>query len=93
VDHPLTFPALMIPFTTRSPETGDDGRRYEGYIGFLAVTTASVTASLIEAGRRRFAAGSEADMEQRLNELNARLARIEAALSPARPGTSSDGIS
>lgn len=62
-------------------------------IGFLAVITASVTASLIESGRRRYAASSEADMEQRLNEVNARLARIEAALSPARPGASPDEIS
>ena len=62
-------------------------------IGFLAVITASVTASLVESGRRRFAASSEADMEERLDELNARLARIEAALSPARPGAPSDGIS
>jgi hypothetical protein len=62
-------------------------------IGFLAVITASVTASLVENGRRRFAATSRADVDQRLDELNARLARIEAALTPARPGGSSDGIS
>lgn len=49
-------------------------------IGFLAVITASATAALVESGRRRFASKSEVDMEQRLDEVNARLARIEAAL-------------
>jgi voltage-gated potassium channel len=49
-------------------------------IGFLAVITASVTAALVESSRRRFAAGSEADLGQRLDEVNARLARLEAAL-------------
>jgi hypothetical protein len=55
-------------------------------IGFLAVITASATASLIESSRRRFAASAEADAAQQLEELNARLARIEAALGqgPAR---------
>jgi len=48
-------------------------------IGFLAVITASVTASLVESSRRRFAASTE-DVERRLDEANARLARIEAAL-------------
>jgi voltage-gated potassium channel len=62
-------------------------------IGFLAVITASVTASLLESGRRRLAAGAEADVDQRLNEVTARLARIEAALTQARSGGSSDGIS
>lgn len=62
-------------------------------IGFLAVITASVTASLIESARRRLAARSDGDLGQRLDELNARLARIEAALIPARSGGSSDGIS
>jgi voltage-gated potassium channel len=51
-------------------------------IGFLAVITASVTASLVESSRRRFAASAEADVERRLDEVNARLARIEAALDP-----------
>jgi voltage-gated potassium channel len=50
-------------------------------IGFLAVITASVTASLVENSRRRFAASSEVDMQQRLEEVNARLARIEAAVA------------
>jgi voltage-gated potassium channel len=55
-------------------------------IGFLAVITASVTASLVESSRRRFTATEEADVERRLDEVNARLARIEAALDqgPAR---------
>jgi voltage-gated potassium channel len=55
-------------------------------IGFLAVITASATAALVESGRRRFAARSEVDVEQRLDEVNVRLARIEAALGqgPAR---------
>jgi voltage-gated potassium channel len=62
-------------------------------IGFLAVITASVTASLIESGRRRVSDSSESDMAERLDELNARLARIEAALTSARPGEPADGVS
>ena len=62
-------------------------------IGFLAVITASVTAGLIESGRRRFSARSEADLTERLGELSERLARIEAALVEAREGRSSDGVS
>ena len=54
-------------------------------IGFLAVITASATAALVESGRRRFAAKSEVGMEQRLDEVNARLARIEAALGQNPP--------
>jgi voltage-gated potassium channel len=49
-------------------------------IGFLAVITAAATAALVESGRRRVADKSEVDMQQRLDEVNARLARIEAAL-------------
>lgn len=62
-------------------------------IGFLAVITASVTASLVESSRQRFAASTQADADQRLGEVNARLARIEAAVIPYRSGGSSDGIS
>jgi voltage-gated potassium channel Kch len=53
-------------------------------IGFLAIITASVTASLIENSRRRFAR-SEADMAARLDDVDARLARIEAALDRMAP--------
>lgn len=49
-------------------------------IGFLAVITASVTASLVESSRRRFAAETETDMP-RLDDLAERLARIEALLA------------
>ena len=49
-------------------------------IGFLAVVTASATASLVENSRRRFAASAQGDLERRLDEVNARLTRIEAAL-------------
>jgi voltage-gated potassium channel len=49
-------------------------------IGFLAVITASVTAGLVESGRRRFAATDEAAVDRRLDRLDERLARIEAAL-------------
>ena len=55
-------------------------------IGFLAVITASVTASLVESSRRRFVAQSEADVTRHLEEVNARLARIEAALDERAPG-------
>ncbi len=54
-------------------------------IGFLAVITASVTASLIESSRRRFAAESEVDMTRRLEDISGRLTRIEAALDQTPP--------
>jgi voltage-gated potassium channel len=59
-------------------------------IGFLAVITAAVTASLIESSRRRFA-GSDENLERRLAEVSERLVRIEALLD--RPTESSDGVS
>jgi voltage-gated potassium channel len=49
-------------------------------IGFLAVITAAVTASLVEVSRRRFTAQSDSDEARRLAEISERLARIEAAL-------------
>jgi hypothetical protein len=49
-------------------------------IGFLAVITASVTASLIESSRRPFAE-SEGDLARRLEEVTERLVRIESSLS------------
>ena len=57
-------------------------------IGFLAVITASVTASLIESSRRRFAAGAEKENERELDQITQRLARIEAALTQQVPGRS-----
>jgi voltage-gated potassium channel len=54
-------------------------------IGFLAVITASVTASLIESSRRRYAAQSDLDDARRLEDLSERLARIEAALDRLAP--------
>ena len=53
-------------------------------IGFLAVVTASVTAALVESNRRRFAT-SEADLANRIDEVGARLSRIEAALDRVAP--------
>jgi voltage-gated potassium channel len=61
-------------------------------IGFLAVITASATASLSEGSRRRFAAQSEGDVTRRLEEVSERLARIEAALDQRRGG-GQDGVS
>jgi voltage-gated potassium channel len=61
-------------------------------IGFLAVITASVTASLIESGRRRFAE-TEGDLARRLEDVSEQLVRIEAALARAMPRESSDGLS
>lgn len=53
-------------------------------IGFIAVITASVAASLVENSRRRFAT-VEADMVRQLEGMDRRLARIEAALQqPSR---------
>lgn len=50
-------------------------------IGFLAVITASATAALVEGGRQRGDAAPDSDgLGQRLDEVNDRLARIEAAL-------------
>ena len=61
-------------------------------IGFLAVITASVTASLVESSRRRFAAQSDGDIAQQLEKVSERLARIESVLD--QPGSSRppDGI-
>ena len=61
-------------------------------IGFLAVITAAVTASLVESGRRRYAETSEADVTKRLDDLSARLARMEAALDRLQPTPPSDGL-
>ena len=47
-------------------------------IGFLAVITASVTASLVDTSRRRVV--SDVDVAQRLDDISERLARLEAAL-------------
>ena len=50
-------------------------------IGFLAVITASATAALVEGSRQRVVATPDSDdVGQRLDEVNDRLARIEAAL-------------
>jgi voltage-gated potassium channel len=57
-------------------------------IGFLAVITASVTATLVETSRRRFVTNAEADVALRLVEVNERLARIETALRDAGLGDS-----
>jgi voltage-gated potassium channel len=62
-------------------------------IGFLAVITASVTAALVENGRRRVALDSEDGLAQRLDELDDRLARIEAALGQRLSKGEADGIS
>jgi len=59
-------------------------------IGFLAVITASVTASLVESSRRRFAARSEEDVTRLLEEVSERLTRIEAALRIDPPPPPSD---
>ena len=61
-------------------------------IGFLAVITASVTASLIENSRRRFAE-SEGDLARWVEEVSERLARIVASLDRPTPSESSDGLS
>ena len=61
-------------------------------IGFLAVITASVTASLIEGSRRRFNE-SEGELAHQLQEVSERLVRIEASLAHPRPSESSDGLS
>jgi voltage-gated potassium channel len=62
-------------------------------LGFLAVITASVTASLVESSRLRFAARSEADVTRHLEQVSERLARIEAALGQPAPRTEADDVS
>ena len=54
-------------------------------IGFLAVihTASAPAASLIESSRLRRFAGDDADMARRIEEVDARLSRIEAAPRPA----------
>jgi voltage-gated potassium channel len=61
-------------------------------IGFLAVITASVTASLVEGSRRRFVE-TEGDLARRLEEVTQRLVRIEASIVRPTPSEPSDGIS
>jgi hypothetical protein len=61
-------------------------------IGFLAVITASVTASLIESSRRRFVE-SEGEFARQLEQVSERLARIEASLAGPRPPESTDDVS
>jgi voltage-gated potassium channel len=61
-------------------------------IGFLAVITASVTASLIESSRRRFVE-SEGDLARRIEEVSERLVRIEASLARRTPPESTGGAS
>ena len=46
-------------------------------IGFLTVITASVTAALIEAARKRSGALSQAELSAQLEEISARLSAIE----------------
>ena len=49
-------------------------------IAFLTVITATVTAALIETLRRRYEEPADARMEAKLDEVNARLERLETAL-------------
>jgi voltage-gated potassium channel len=60
-------------------------------IGFLAVITASVTASLIESSRRRFA-DPEGELARQMQEVSERLVRIEASFGRPKPSESSDGL-
>ena len=57
-------------------------------IGFIAVMTAAVTASLIEQARRRQVAESD-DPSVQLDRIEARLAAIEGALAGGRQAPSS----
>jgi voltage-gated potassium channel len=53
-------------------------------IGFLTVVTASITAALIETVRRRAGDPAETRIEAKLDEVNARLQKLESALGPER---------
>lgn len=46
-------------------------------IGFLAVITASVTATFVENARRRYRGSTDREIAQELRQINARLARLE----------------
>lgn len=46
-------------------------------IGFLAVITASVTATFVENARSRYRRSADREIAQELRQINARLARIE----------------
>ena len=61
-------------------------------IGFLAVITASVTATLVESSRRRFARQEEEDIARWVEQVNERLAGIERRLGEPSPPRSPDGI-
>lgn len=65
-----------------------------GGISFIAVVTASIAAALVEAARRRAGRDSEQHpLAPQLQEIAARLERLEAAVGsgrPARPGRDSD---
>jgi voltage-gated potassium channel len=54
-------------------------------IGFIAVMTAAVTASLIEQARRHQAESDESDTSPQLDRIEARLAVIESALGQDKP--------
>jgi voltage-gated potassium channel len=49
-------------------------------IGFLSVVTATITAALIETVRRRLGDPVEVRLESKVDEINARLQRLEAAI-------------
>ena len=53
-------------------------------IGFLTVVTASVTAALIEAARKRSGAMSQHELSAELKEISARLSAIEAGQGSSR---------
>jgi voltage-gated potassium channel len=55
-------------------------------IAFLTVITAAVTATLIESARRRLRGDADRELADRLDEISARLAAIEARMGepPAR---------
>jgi voltage-gated potassium channel len=56
-------------------------------IGFLTVVTAAITAALVEgARRRRGAAFGDDPLETKLDEMNARLERVEALLRSSDGG-------
>ena len=53
-------------------------------IGFLTVITASVTAALIEAARKRAGGMSQRELGAHLEEISARLSAIEAGMRRSR---------
>ncbi len=62
-------------------------------IGFLAVITSAITATFVEKTRERIKGSTEKEILERLDEMNARLARLEERDGSSGPGKGDRGTS